>query len=209
MGERSEAVRARLARVPWRVWAGAAVLVLVALLGKVTGLADRLDGETMRHALLAAGPCGVLWFIGAFSAGNVLNVPGIVFISVSALVYGPVAGAMLALSGAVVASSTSFCVARRLRGRSPEAEDDAAAATEAAPTLGPAWAQRVFARLEEHPVLVIAALRCVMIVSPPLNYALAFSSVRHRDYVLGNLLGLAGPIAVISFGASRAAALVA
>lgn len=205
MGERAEAVRARLARVPWRVWAGAAALLTVALLGKVTGLADRLDSETMRHALLAAGPCGVLWFIGAFSAGNVLNVPGLVFVSVSVLVYGPVAGAMLALSGAVVASSTSFCVARRLRGR----KQADAGEGEAAPSLGPAWAQRVFARLEEHPVLVIAALRCVMIVSPPLNYALAFSSVRHRDYVLGNLIGLAGPIAVISFGADRALALIA
>jgi uncharacterized membrane protein YdjX (TVP38/TMEM64 family) len=51
-------------------------------------------------------------------------------------------------------------------------------------------------RLDAHPVRVVALLRVVLIHSPQLNYALALSSLRYRDYLLGSALGLVLPVAV-------------
>ncbi|MCB9621848.1 MAG: DedA family protein, partial [Sandaracinus sp.] len=48
---------------------------------------------------------------------------------------------------------------------------------------------------ERRPVRVVALLRLILWMAPPLNYALAMSAVRFRDYVVGSALGLILPIA--------------
>jgi uncharacterized membrane protein YdjX (TVP38/TMEM64 family) len=57
-------------------------------------------------------------------------------------------------------------------------------------------AQRIFARLDTHPVQSVALLRLLFQTVPALNYALAMSGIRLRDYVIGTLLGLPLPIAL-------------
>jgi uncharacterized membrane protein YdjX (TVP38/TMEM64 family) len=44
----------------------------------------------------------------------------------------------------------------------------------------------------------VAILRLILWMAPPLNYALAMSAVRFRDYVIGSALGLLIPIALAS-----------
>ena len=59
------------------------------------------------------------------------------------------------------------------------------------------WApmQKAMDKLERRPVRTVAALRVALIVSPPLNYALALSPIRFRDYFAGSAMGLAAPVA--------------
>jgi len=42
-------------------------------------------------------------------------------------------------------------------------------------------------------------LRLVFWLAPPVNYALALSKVRLRDFILGSVLGLLVPIGIATF----------
>ena len=58
------------------------------------------------------------------------------------------------------------------------------------------WALRLMARLDAHPIRNIVILRIFLQTVPALNYALAMSGVRFRDYLMATLLGLPLPIAL-------------
>jgi uncharacterized membrane protein YdjX (TVP38/TMEM64 family) len=53
---------------------------------------------------------------------------------------------------------------------------------------------RIFARLDAHPLQSVLLLRLLFQTVPALNYVLALSGIRFRDYLLGTLLGLPLPI---------------
>ena len=46
-------------------------------------------------------------------------------------------------------------------------------------------------------LLTVFVLRILFQMAPPVNYALALSSIRLRDYVLGSLLGLTPVILLV------------
>ncbi|MEL6343366.1 MAG: VTT domain-containing protein [Myxococcota bacterium] len=166
------------------------VFVLGAVLfaiGRATGAVELFDVSRLREQLLDAGAWGVVGFIVAFAVGNLLSVPGVVFILASLLAYGQGAGMVLALSGSVVAVMVNFWMVRFIGGRPLG-------------SLKSAWARRVMDRLDTHPVMTIFLLRTVMIASPPLNYALALSSVRGRDYLMGSAAGMVLPIGAYALG---------
>ena len=65
--------------------------------------------------------------------------------------------------------------------------------------VGPVWGTRhaegldgrkVLELMGERPIAVVTVLRMVFAFSPVLNYALAMSTVRLREYVFGSLIGL-------------------
>ena len=58
--------------------------------------------------------------------------------------------------------------------------------------------RRWLARVDERPVLAVAGLRSVFWMTPALTYALAFTRVGFRDYMIGTALGLALPVAAMS-----------
>ena len=60
-------------------------------------------------------------------------------------------------------------------------------------------ARRLFAGLDAHPVGSIALLRILMQTAPALNYALALSGIRFRNYMVDTLLGLPLPIALYCY----------
>jgi len=49
-------------------------------------------------------------------------------------------------------------------------------------------------QLDAHPIRNIVLLRMLFQTVPPLNYALAMSGVRYRNYLIGTLFGLPLPI---------------
>ena len=53
----------------------------------------------------------------------------------------------------------------------------------------------MLARLDERPVTTVIVLRTLLWLAPPLNYALALSSIRFRHYLIGSALGLLLPVA--------------
>jgi uncharacterized membrane protein YdjX (TVP38/TMEM64 family) len=49
--------------------------------------------------------------------------------------------------------------------------------------------------LDDHPIRTVFLLRLVFWMSPPLNYGLAMTEIRLRDYLVGSGAGLVAPIA--------------
>lgn len=162
-----------------------AALTAVAFVARRAGL----DRSVIEAQLLAVGCFAGPLFVLLFTAGELVHLPGVLFVVTARVVFGPVHGALLAYVGAVVAVTASFALARRfVRGREP---------------FRPRWAPlaRLFARVEARPVLTIALLRLFMMASPPLNYALAATNVRGRDHLLGSALGLAVPVSLVAWSA--------
>ena len=63
--------------------------------------------------------------------------------------------------------------------------------------------RKILDRLDERPILTVVILRLIFVMSPPVNYALALSSLRFRDYLIGSLIGLPVPLIVLGLVADR------
>ena len=172
---------------PSRLRLALLVVFLVGLfvIGTATGWADRFTLEGVRAAIADAGIWGFAVFLGAFAVGELLHVPGFLFVAAAVLAYGRLLGGGAAYVGAVVSVVVSFAVVRGVGGR-------------ALGGLKNARVRRILDRLEERPVRVVALLRLLLWMAPPLNYALALSPVRFRDYLIGSAIGLVIPIALAS-----------
>jgi uncharacterized membrane protein YdjX (TVP38/TMEM64 family) len=176
------------ARTGLRRWLRPA-LVLVAVLAlwviaEKTGLRKNASAEKLHALMERAGAWGFVAYLGAFVVGMLLQVPGTVFLLGARIAYGAVGGGVLAYVGAVLAVTVSFVFARTLGGR-------AFAEIRWKP------ARRLLAHLGDRPVRTIALLRVVLWMNPPLNYALAMSTVRLRDYVVGSAIGLLPAVVLV------------
>lgn len=176
---------------------GALLLTLVALfvLAQVTGLREAVTASRLQETVRAAGLWGLALFFAAFVVGQLMQVPGVVFLLAARLSWGPVLGFVTGYVGALLSASLVFLIVRTLGGRAL-----------AELTWPPA--RRVLAGLERRPVFTVAWLRTVLLLNPPLNYALALSPVRPRDHFVGSVVGLVFPVALTIALAEGALALV-
>lgn len=167
---------------------GAALVVTTLIAAAVVARRSGVDGPMLQRELLALGWLAAPLFLLMMAAGELLHLPGMVFIVVARLVFGPSIGFVLGYGGAVFAVTVSFLVARQL----------VAAARSSTEPWRPRWkfAQRALDRLEARPVQTVALLRLVLWLAPPLSYALASSKLRVRDHIIGSALGLFAPVLV-------------
>jgi hypothetical protein len=120
------------------------------------------DRERIRALLEAAGVWSGAVFVVAFSVGQLLRIPGPIFVAVAILAYGRAIGTLAAVLGAMVSVTVSFIIVRTIAGQPL------------------AYVQRPIVRhllnqIDKHPVAVVAILRLIFQTAPPLNYALAMT----------------------------------
>ncbi|MCS6912288.1 MAG: VTT domain-containing protein [Myxococcota bacterium] len=156
------------------------VLVLGGLYLAGRGAAAQLSVERLRALCSEAGAVGVLIYISLFAVGELLHVPGVVFIVAAVLGYGQCWGGILGYLGALCSVSLGFVVVRAIGGQ--------ALAAVQRPLV-----RRALAHLGARPVRTVALLRLMFFVAPPLNALLALSGVRYRHYLLGSALGIVLP----------------
>jgi len=140
----------------------------------------------LQRELLALGCLAPPLFLLLFAAGELLHLPGILFVLVARVVFGPSLGFVLGYAGALFAVTLSFTVARQV----------VSAARATKEPWRPKWRllRRAFDRIETHPVQTVALLRLVLWLAPPLSYALASTGIRSRDHILGTAIGLVVPV---------------
>jgi len=160
-----------------RLLALAAAVVSLIALGAASGLRERFSLEALRAMMKAAGPIGALLFVAAVSLGELIQIPGLVFIAAAIIAYGRLWGGALSWVAAVISIMVTFFFARSIGGQ--------ALSTFEHPLL-----KRILGTLDQRPVRTVFLLRAIFLVSPPINYALALSSVKTRDYLLGSAMGL-------------------
>jgi uncharacterized membrane protein YdjX (TVP38/TMEM64 family) len=158
-----------------------AFCVALFLVVEVTGLRTQLSPDVIRTLFLEHTLVGLLLFCAAFSVGNLLYVPGWVFLVGAVFALGKEWGGVATFIAGLCSSTLSFYVIRRVGGT-------------ALRSLNHRWADKIFAHLDERPIVSVTLLRLLFQTLPALTYALALADIRFRHYFLGTFLGLPIPI---------------
>ena len=164
-------------------------LVLLWVAFRASGLESHFSVEFLHQRFVEHKLGGFLVFTALFALGNLLQVPGWLFLASAVLALGQAWGGITTFVAACVTCITTFGVIRLL-------------GADALRSLQGRIGSKVFAQLDAHPVRSVFLLRLLFQTAPALNYALALSGVGFTDYLIGTLLGLPGPIAlyVVFFG---------
>ncbi len=169
----------------WRMALLALLMGALWAFGEMSGLTDDFDVERIRTMVRSAGAIGMIVYVIIFAAGELIHIPGIVFVLAGLVSWGQLLGYPIALVASVVSVSVSFFIVRIVGGR-------------ALAGLNRPMLRRILDNLDQRPIRTVLILRLILWMAPPLNYALAMTDVRYRDYVIGSALGLAPPILVIT-----------
>lgn len=165
------------------------ILAVVVFLGvllavfELSGLRAHFDLAFLQQRIADNRVSGLLVFVLLFVLGNLIQIPGWIFLAAAVLTLGRVWGGLATYLAACVSCAATF-IAIRLIGGSALRE------------LRSGLAKRILARLDEHPLRSVVVLRILFQTVPALNYALALSGIRFRHYIIGTLIGLPLPIAL-------------
>jgi uncharacterized membrane protein YdjX (TVP38/TMEM64 family) len=163
-----------------------AVVVFLALLFAIfewSGLRDHFNLKFLQQAILENRVTGLLIFILLFSLGNLIQIPGWIFLAAAVLTMGRTMGGVVTYVAACISCVATFFAIRVIGG-------------DALRQLTSPLAIRLLRRLDAQPIRIILLLRMLFQTVPALNYTLALSGVRFRPYLIGTLLGLPLPIAL-------------
>jgi uncharacterized membrane protein YdjX (TVP38/TMEM64 family) len=166
-----------------RLLAVIAFLGLLLVVFQVSGLRDNFSLVFLQKRFLDNEATGLLIFIVLFALGNLIQLPGWIFLAAAVLALGEVWGGLATYLAAVVSCIFTFWVIRLVGG-------------DALRQIKGRWATRLLQRLDAHPVKSMVLLRMLLQTMPALNVALALSGVRFRSYLLAAVLGLPLPIAL-------------
>ena len=160
-----------------------AFLALLLAVFQLSGLRDNFNLAFLHQKFLDNEVTGLLIFVALFALGNLLQIPGWIFLAAAVLSLGEAWGGVATYLGAMVSCVFTFWVIRLV-------------GNDALRQISGKWSGRLLRRLDAHPVQSIVFLRILLQTLPALNYALALSGVRFRSYLIGTALGLPLPIAL-------------
>ena len=150
---------------------------------EVSGLRDHFNLAFIRQLILQYRTGGLILFVFLFSLGNLIQIPGWVFLAAAVLTLGRLWGGAVTYVAAVTSCAFTFVTIRILGG-------------DALRLLKSRVAVRLLRELDAHPIASVALLRILFQTVPALNYALAMSGIKFRTYLIGTLVGLPVPIAL-------------
>lgn len=150
---------------------------------ELSGLRDHFSLDFLRQRIVENKLSGLLVFALLFCLGNLIQIPGWLFLGAAVLALGKVWGGVATYIAAIASCLVTFLIIRWLGGDALRKLDNKLAA-------------RLLDLLDAQPLTSIVVLRVLFQTVPALNYSLAMSGVRLRDYLLGSLLGLPLPISL-------------
>ena len=166
-----------------RLFALLLMVLALTLLERGLGLRNYLHLHYLQQQLHAHPLRGLALFVALFALGNLLHLPGWIFLAAAVYSFGRLDGGVLTYVAASISCVTTFVSIRLIGGNLSS-------------SLNRPLVLRLLAQLHAHPVRNVLILRTLFQTLPTLNCALALTEISLRDYVLGTLLGLPLPIAV-------------
>ena len=166
-----------------RLFAVAGFLLLLFGVFEMSGLRGGFNLAYLHQEFLDNLATGLLIFVALFALGNLIHIPGLVFLAAAVLALGEFWGGVATYLAAVVSCASTFWLIRLLGG-------------DALRELNGQWPRRLLAGLDANPVKSVTLLRVLLQTAPALNYALALSGVKFCHYLIGTLIGLPLPIAL-------------
>jgi len=178
--------------IRWRVAIGLAIIGAfagLATLWHFTPLGDLIHPDELIAASrdLADSFWGPMVAIGGFLIATISAVPVTLVVLVSALVFGPVVGSVIALVGIEIAAMSGYEMGRWL-GRN-EIEH-----------LVGGRLDRVKRRLSRRGALAIVAVRIIPVAPfAILNLIAGATGWRRREFIVGSLIGMLPPVMLMAF----------
>jgi len=161
----------------------AVFLLLLLAIFEFSGLRGHFNLTFVRQMIVEHQLGGLLIFVLLFCLGNLIQIPGLVFLAAAVLALGRLWGGVATYIAAMASCIFTYFTIRFIGG-------------DALRELKNPYALRVLGQLDKRPVASIVVLRTLFQTAPALNYALSLSGVRFHQYLLGSLLGLPLPIAL-------------
>lgn len=168
----------------------AAVLLGVYAIGRASGFSEALTVDGIRETIRTAGVAGFAVFVAIFCLGQLLYIPGFVFVMVSGLAYGPVWGSVASIIASTVSVAVSFFIVRTIGGQPLKNIK-----------IQRPFLQKPLDHLEERPIRSMIVIRLFLWAIPPVNYTLAMSGVTFRDYMIAAVIGTTPPFVALSVAA--------
>jgi uncharacterized membrane protein YdjX (TVP38/TMEM64 family) len=176
---------------PWvRLVLLAAFLAGLYAIGRMTGLNDELTVDRIRQSMGEAGVWGFVVFVATFCIGQLIYIPGIVFVVVSGLAYGPFWGSIASVIAGTISVAVSFFIVRTIGGQPLKSIH-----------IKRPLLQKPLDRLEQQPLRSMIVIRFFLWAVPPVNYTLAMSGVTFRDYMIAAVIGMTPPFVALSVAA--------
>jgi uncharacterized membrane protein YdjX (TVP38/TMEM64 family) len=160
-----------------------AFLALLLAVFHFSGLRNNFSLAFLHQQFIENEFTGLLIFVVLFAMGNLIQIPGWIFLAAAVLALGKSWGGLATYIAAVTSCVFTFGVIRSLGG-------------DALRQINNKYAVRILSTLDKRPVLGTFLLRLLLQTAPALNYALAMSGIQFRNYLLGTVLGLPIPIAL-------------
>lgn len=160
-------------------------LILMWAVFRYSGLASHINTQFLREHFEQHKLVGLAIFTAMFALGNLVHIPGWIFLVSAMVALGQIWGGVATYVAACVTCATTFGIVRLLGG-------------DALRGINGRMSDRIFARLDARPVGSVLVLRLLFQTLPAMNYALAMSGIRFRHYLLGTMLGLPIPIALFT-----------
>ncbi len=165
----------------YRLIAVVLFLVLLFTVFELSGLRAHFSLQFLRQMIVEHELEGLLIFILLFSLGNLIQIPGWIFLAAAVLALGRTNGGIATYVAAIFSCVMTFLIIRFLGG-------------DALRKLDNQHITRILRHLDARPMRSVLFARILFQTAPPLNYALAMSGIKFREYLLGTLLGLPLPI---------------
>jgi uncharacterized membrane protein YdjX (TVP38/TMEM64 family) len=168
----------------------AVFLVGIYAIGRMTGFSEGITVDGIRDSMRAAGVGGFAVFVGIFCVGQLLYIPGFVFVMVSGLAYGPIWGSLASVIAATASVAVSFIIVRTIGGQPLKDLN-----------IKRAFLQQPLDHLNDRPIRSMIVIRLFLWAIPPVNYTLAMSGVTFRDYMIAAVIGMTPPFVALSVAA--------
>ncbi|MCF8175541.1 MAG: VTT domain-containing protein [Burkholderiaceae bacterium] len=150
---------------------------------EISGLREHFSLEFLRQRIDEHMVSGLLIFVLLFCLGNLIQVPGWIFLAAAVLALGKMWGGIATYIAACMSCIFTYLSIRWIGGAALRKLDNRIV-------------RRLLGELDARPVRSILFLRILFQTVPALNYTLAMSGVGFREYLIGTLLGLPLPIAL-------------
>jgi uncharacterized membrane protein YdjX (TVP38/TMEM64 family) len=158
-------------------------LVIILAIFQLSGLREHFNLGFLQHKIMDNKISGLIIFIVLFSLGNLIQIPGWIFLAAAVLTLGRMWGAAATYVAATISCIITYLIIRFIGG-------------DALRQVKNKIAIKLLEQLDSHPVWNVLLLRTLFQTVPALNYALAVSGIKFRDYLIGTMLGLPVPILV-------------
>ncbi|MCB0756547.1 MAG: VTT domain-containing protein [Flavobacteriales bacterium] len=153
------------------------VSLILMYVGRHSGFSRYFGLDYLTNTIKNTGMFGIVIFGVVYIIGTLMNIPGMIFLFVLFLVYDGIGGFFIGYASTLLAMMAHFYFTRCVAG-------------EVLKEIKHPLVKKYSDRLTEKPLSTTIILRLILFISPPVNYALAFSSIRSKEFILGSMIAM-------------------